>query len=508
MHIHYNTNQTTLPLELACILPKDHIVFTIEKAVNALEDSHFQSFYHDFGRPSYHPKLLLSALLFAYSQGIFSGRKIERMMVENLAMQYLTGQLVISYRTINRFRVASGMEELIRQLFIDLSLQLKLEELVTLDCLFIDGTKIEANANKYSFVWKKATDKFSAKLQEQLRAYFQEEITPLIHQAIEQDDEEPISSEQLVELAQLLEEELAELNRDIEDTPVKGTDDRKTKRRKLKKVLRKVKDDFSVRAEKYETYQETFDGRNSFSKTDTDATFMRMKEDHMRNGQLKPGYNLQIATENQFVLHYDIYPNPTDTKTLLPFLESYPHEFKLVVADAGYGSEENLLTLDQRKIPHLIKYGLFDKEQKKKHKQSARNLANWTYDTNTDTYIHPDGWAYHFSHIQPRKTETGFEQEIKVYKAEQADLAPQKGLYVNERYQVLKQLEKEKLLSEEGSRIFAQRKVDVEPVFGQIKACLGYKRCNLRGKHQVKIDMGLVLMANNLKKYNKKMNQN
>jgi transposase len=508
MHIHYNTNQTTLPLELACILPKDHIVFTIEKAVNALEDSHFQSFYHDFGRPSYHPKLLLSALLFAYSQGIFSGRKIERMMVENLAMQYLTGQLVISYRTINRFRVASGMEELIRQLFIDLSLQLKLEELVTLDCLFIDGTKIEANANKYSFVWKKATDKFSAKLQEQLRAYFQEEITPLIHQAIEQDDEEPISSEQLVELAQLLEEELAELNRDIEDTPVKGTNDRKIKRRKLKKVLRKVKDDFSVRAEKYETYQETFDGRNSFSKTDTDATFMRMKEDHMRNGQLKPGYNLQIATENQFVLHYDIYPNPTDTKTLLPFLESYPHEFKLVVADAGYGSEENLLTLDQRKIPHLIKYGLFDKEQKKKHKQSARNLANWTYDTNTDTYIHPDGWAYHFSHIQPRKTETGFEQEIKVYKAEQADLAPQKGLYVNERYQVLKQLEKEKLLSEEGSRIFAQRKVDVEPVFGQIKACLGYKRCNLRGKRQVTIDMGLVLMANNLRKYNTRSTQN
>ena len=508
MHIHYNTNQTTLPLELACILPKDHIVFTIEKAVNALEDSHFQSFYHDFGRPSYHPKLLLSALLFAYSQGIFSGRKIEKMMVENLAMQYLTGQLVISYRTINRFRVASGMEELIRQLFIDLSLQLKLEELVTLDCLFIDGTKIEANANKYSFVWKKATDKFSAKLQEQLRAYFQEEITPLIHQAIEQDDEEPISSEQLVELAQLLEEELAELNRDIEDTPVKGTNDRKIKRRKLKKVLRKVKDDFSVRAEKYETYQETFDGRNSFSKTDTDATFMRMKEDHMRNGQLKPGYNLQIATENQFVLHYDIYPNPTDTKTLLPFLESYPHEFKLVVADAGYGSEENLLTLDQRKIPHLIKYGLFDKEQKKKHKQSARNLANWTYDTNTDTYIHPDGWAYHFSHIQPRKTETGFEQEIKVYKAEQADLAPQKGLYVNERYQVLKQLEKEKLLSEEGSRIFAQRKVDVEPVFGQIKACLGYKRCNLRGKRQVTIDMGLVLMANNLRKYNTRSTQN
>ncbi|WP_148880708.1 transposase, partial [Streptococcus sp. Marseille-P7376] len=311
MHIHYNTNQTTLPLELACILPQGHIVFTIEKVVNTLEERHFHAFYHNFGRPSYHPKMLVSALLFAYSQGIFSGRKIEKMMIENLAMQYLTGQLVVSYRTINRFRVAEGMEDLIRDLFIDLNLRLKMEELVTLDCLFIDGTKIEANANKYSFVWKKATDKFSVKLQEQIQVYFQEEITPLIYQAIALDEKESITSEQLTEFAQVLEEELAKLSQDIEEIPVKGKDERKTQRRKLKKVLRKVKDDFSVRARKYESYQETFDGRNSFSKTDPDATFMRMKEDHMKNGQLKAGYNLQIATENQFVLHYDVFSNPT-----------------------------------------------------------------------------------------------------------------------------------------------------------------------------------------------------
>lgn len=58
--------------------------------------------------------------------------------------------------------------------------------------------------------------------------------------------------------------------------------------------------------------------RNSFSKTDHDATFMRMKEDHMLNGQLKPGYNIQLATENQFALAYDCYPNPTDTRTFYP----------------------------------------------------------------------------------------------------------------------------------------------------------------------------------------------
>ena len=508
MHIHYNTNQTTLPLELACILPQDHIVFTIEKVVNTLEERHFHAFYHNFGRPSYHPKMLLAALLFAYSQGIFSGRKIEKMMIENIAMQYLTGQLLVSYRTINRFRVAVGMEDLIRDLFIDLNLRLKMEELVTLDCLFIDGTKIEANANKYSFVWKKATDKFSVKLQEQIQVYFQEEITPLIYQAIALDEKESITSEQLTEFAQVLEEELAKLSQDIEETPVKGKDERKTQRRKLKKVLRKVKEDFSVRAKKYESYQETFDGRNSFSKTDTDATFMRMKEDHMKNGQLKAGYNLQIATENQFVLHYDVFSNPTDTKTLLPLLETYPHDVKTVVADAGYGSEENLLRLDEKEVNHLIKYAMFDQEQKKRYKQSARNLANWHYDDKEDSYTHPDGWCYRFHHIKHQKTQADFQQEIKVYYADEPEIAPQKGLYINERYQHLKAKECQALLSPEGRQIFAQRKIDVEPVFGQIKACLGYKRCSLRGKRQVKIDMGLVLMANNLLKYNKRTVQN
>ena len=212
----------------------------------------------------------------------------------------------------------------------------------------------------------------------------------------------------MTEFAQLLEEELAELSHDIEETPVKGKDERKTQRRKLKKVLRKVKNDFSVRAEKDENYQETFEGRNSFSKTDPDATFMRMKEDHMRNGQLKAGYNLQIATENQFVLHYDVFSNPTDNRTLLPFLESYPHELKRIVANAGYDCEENLLTLDRMGVDHLIKYSLFDKEQKKKHKESDRNLENWTYDGTANSYTHPEGWVYQFDHVKHNHTTTGF----------------------------------------------------------------------------------------------------
>ena len=230
-----------------------------------------------------------------------------------------------------------------------------------------------------------------------------------------------------------------------------------------------------------------------------------MKEDPMKNGQLKATYNLQIATKNQFVLHYDVFSNPTDTKTLLPLLETYPHDVNIVVADAGYESEENLLCFDEK---HLIKYAMFDQEQKKGYKQSARNLANWYYDNKEDSYTYPDGQCYRFHPIKHQKTQTDFEQEIKIYQADEAESAPQKGLYSNERYQCLKTKECQALLSPEGRQIFAQRKIDVEPVFGQIKACLGYKRCDLRGERQVRIGMGLVLMANNLLKYNKRRTQN
>ncbi len=207
---------------MSSYLPQDHMIFTIEKVVNELEEDCFDVFYHTFGRPSYHPKMLLSAFLFADTQGVFSGRKIEKLMVENLAMQYLTGQLVVSYRTINRFRVAKVMEHLIRELFIELTLRLKMEDFISLDCLYIDGTKIEANANKYRFVWKKAVDKFSDRPQESIRHTFQEDITPLIHEAIVLDEQEPVTAEQLTVFAQIIEEELAELNQTIEEEPIKG----------------------------------------------------------------------------------------------------------------------------------------------------------------------------------------------------------------------------------------------------------------------------------------------
>lgn len=211
-------------------------------------------------------------------------------------MQYLTGQLVVSYRTINRFFVSQDMDNLIRDLFIELNLRLKMEELVTLNCLYNDGAKIEANVNKYTFVWKKTTEKFSGKLQENMCSYFQDEINLLVQEDIVLNEQETITSDQLAEFSQLLEEELQTVDQEIEENPVKGKDSRKDKRHKLKKVLRKGRDNFSVRAEKYDSYQNTFEGSNSFSKTDADATFMRMKE---RNSLGRDYFFTSLRTKKQ-----------------------------------------------------------------------------------------------------------------------------------------------------------------------------------------------------------------
>lgn len=135
-----------------------------------------------------------------------------------------------------------------------------------------------------------------------------------------------------------------------------------------------------------------FGDRNSYSKTDHDATFMRMKDDYMMNGQLKPAYNVQLATEGQFALAYDVFPNPTDTRTLRPFLNYIEDNFfelpNFIVADAGYGSEANYSDIiENRALTPLITYNQYRKEKQRKYKNDPFNTHNWEYDEEQDCFI-------------------------------------------------------------------------------------------------------------------------
>ncbi|ANX12384.1 hypothetical protein ABE41_010210 [Fictibacillus arsenicus] len=189
-----------------------------------------------------------------------------------------------------------------------------------------------------------------------------------------------------------------------------------------------MKQDFLPRSLKYKKKLSVCGDRKSFSKTDHDATFMRMKEDHMKNGQLKPGYNVQMASNNQFILSYTLHQRPGDTRCLIPHLQEVEEKFgikaKRIIADAGYGSEENYAYLEEKKQEAYIKYGLFEKEQKRSFKNNPHHQSNWKYDEDNDTFTCAAGKYLYLSSEKKQVTESGYESTIRLYRCKDCDGCP------------------------------------------------------------------------------------
>ena len=385
---------------------------------------------------------------------------------------------------------------------------------------FLDGTKIEANASKYSFVWKKSTLRFEEKLKEKIQATLAHIHTLTQQEAGEytegNSEELPVRLEEAVAV---LEEKVEGLTEQI--THTRDSEERKTlrqERKALKHPLKQIREDFLPRLAKYEQQKACFGDRNSYSKTDPDATFMRMKEDHMKNGQLKPGYNVQMATENQFILFYSLHQRPTDTRCFIPHMErlaasSLPMP-KTVIADAGYGSEENYLyTVGEDKEPRfdfLIPYATYMKEKTRGYKKEIRHAANWTYDEREDCFICPNGRYVRFKKYQTKMTRTGLEQSFKIYECEDCSDCPLKSacttakgnrqVHWNTVWEELKAKASAAIEDDEKSAIYARRKVEVESVFGHIKGNRSFRRFSLRGLDKVHTEFGIVAMAHNLLK--------
>jgi len=335
--------------------------------------------------------------------------------------------------------------------------------------------------------------------------------------AREQDQQ--LSKEELQEIAEKLEDVVENYNQAIaqtEDAPARKQ--LRRQQRKMPKQLVKQVRSWIERKQKYEKDMEILEQRNSYSKTDHDATFMRMKDDYMKNGQLKPGYNVKIATEGQYTLAYGLFPNLTDIKTLIPFLEAIKdHYFELpehIVADAGYGSEQNYAhILMKTKRTSLLTYAHYLNEQKRSYKTDSFRTSNWAYDEEQDAYTCPNDKKLFFQRHTARKDRSGFTRTFKAYACEDCTGCPfrstctkaQEGtnrtLMINETWEQEKAYVREKLSEEKTSKLYRQRKMDVEPVFAFLKANLGFTRFMLRGKYKAEHDIGLALMAVNLRKY-------
>jgi len=515
MYQQSTTMETALTLQLDFTIPTDHEARLISRFVDSIPAEVLLEETSHTGRPAFHPAMLLKMCLFAYSRSAYSGRKIERMNEESIPMKWLTGDTPVSYKTINTFRSSEHATQLIKSSFILFASLLSDNDLLEKDALYIDGTKLQADANIYSFTWKKAIDRHEENLNKKVAGLYDELIQAKVDLALT--EEELVESTGIEKMIDSLDESLEEVEQAIQDEKVvpKGGSELKRRRRTLKKNRNKCLNDYLPRKQKYEEAQETFNGRNSFSKTDTDATFMCMKEDPMKNRELKPGYNLQVASNNQYVIDFDIFPNPTDTRTLIPFLESIQtlDFFKYIVADAGYGSEENYEAIIDEfdKVP-MIPYGMYYKEKSKAYKNNPKHRDNWTYNETEDSYTDLDGVHFSFSHYSTRKDKNDYQRQFKVYKADTEQLndelnqlaktpkGSQRQTSVNNNWEYFKHKTKENLESEPGREIYAQRKIDVETIFGRMKGVFGMRRVHVRGKEAVHNDIGIMLMSMNLTK--------
>ncbi|MBI3305756.1 IS1182 family transposase [Candidatus Nomurabacteria bacterium] len=426
----YNQSQLQLlPQDLESKIAQDHLARLINKAVDDMDLSFIKQTYSNDGQHAYNPRMLLKILIYGYALGIRGSRRLADRLKEDIVFMWLSGRNTPDFRTISDFRKdkLSDFKNIFKQVLKTcFSLNMARVGKVSLD-----GTKMLASASK-----NKAVFRTNLKKQREL-----------IHQKVEEIMKE-------VELADEEEEELYG-NATPHRTGIDFTDPKVLEKitKTVKKIeqqrkrLNKKKTILITRGLEIKRKERTMrKDRNSFSSIDKDATVMMMKE-----GYVAPGYNVQLATEHQVILDYEVSPNRTDQKLLKPMTKSIKETTgripETMITDAGYGSKSNYRYLKNQRIQSYIPYTMYEQER------ILRNKGLYEYPKNPDKEL--------------------------------------------EKYKFIQRL---RLQSEEGKLMMKRRRQDVEPVIGNIKRNMEFRRFNLRGKDKCRLEIGLVAVAHNLKK--------
>ena len=504
----YDPDQTLLfPQRIDRDIPKDDPVRILKSVIESLDLSGFKKLYHERGRSPYHPKMMLMVILYSYMNNVYSCRKIEKLLYRDIYYIWLSGYQKPDFATINRFR--NRVKNEIGHIFTLLVLILVEKGFVTLEVEYLDGTKIESKANKYTFVWRKSVERNREKLLEKIRVLLQQ-----INEQMAQDKAADVDPLELT--PQTLCEISKEFKEALGSAPEAKTKEEKAAQRGKNKMFKELERHGEKLAE-YNSRLEQMEGRNSISKTDPSATFMRMKEDAMCNGQTKPGYNLQISSENQFITDFALFPNPTDTLTFIPFLGSFPGRYgrfpKRVVADSGYGSEENYRFMDEAGIEGFVKYNRFHLEHRPRYKPDTFHPDSLYYNEEGDYYICPMGQRMSRTGTLQTRTEGGYISQSACYRAIRCKGCPlrclcykakakanQRTIRVNHRLNAYKRKACELLTSEEGIKERGRRCIEPEAVFGQMKSNMAYRRFRHMGKDKVVMDFTFFAIAFNIKK--------
>ena len=489
-------NQLFLPLNFETLIDENDPVWKLVEICDDLDYSRLNKEYVRHRR-AIDPAVMFEILVFAYLNGIYSSRDIEHVCKTDIRFMWLLqGQSAPDHSTFARFQ-NERLVEVIEDLFYQFIKRLHELGEISFRNIFIDGTKIEANANRYTFVWAKSVEKNLQKL----NAKINNELPELCKKYA------------LSESASLT---------DVVDFIIKARDllgiEFVYGRGKRKSDLQRDYDRIYKYLERINRYHESLTilgSRKSFSKTDLDATFMRMKEDHMNNGQLKPAYNVQIGVESEYIVGVGLFPNPTDTTTLIPFLkrlaQNIGRKYENIIADAGYASEENYTYLEENRQNAYIKPADYEIRKTRKYKQNIYRVENLSYDETNDCFTCPNGKKLNHKYDSKRKTENGYETVKSYYICENCEGCPHrevcyKGKYENRKVGFSKTMARQKaeatkrITTEEGILLRVNRSIQVEGAFGVIKQDRDFRRFLTRGKVKTETQFFLLAFAFNIKK--------
>lgn len=451
------------------------------------------------GRQDYDPEIMLHLILFGFMENIRSLRKLEQACRVDIRFMYLSGGIKPSFMAFQRF-IDHKLTESIDDIFYAINQFLIQKENINTDVIYVDGTKIEANANKYTFVWKKSILNYQEKLYLNISKACLS-INNLFKFNFPVKDTYRIEDLKLI--CNVLEHEVDRLKIEF----VYGKGHRKTPHQRYYEQFNDFKDKLIA----YENHIKICGDRNSYSKTDHDATFMHGKEDYYnKTGIFKPYYNIQIGVSDEYILHYGVYPNPTDTKTWIPFFNTFYYRYgfypKKPVADAGYGSYDNYMYNLEHKMALTMKYHMFTKENENKFKKQKYNIKNMK--STHDQIMSEDGHVYNYSHDYENRKGL-YPRIIQVYHhshwndSYKEDKVP-KTIGKDVALLDMQKTVQENLKSDEGCQLRIRRSIEVEGAFGELKSNSDYTRIQRRGKKGVQTEIALVLIGYNLRKYHAK----
>lgn len=508
--------QLKLPLNIDCIIPANDSVRLLSHFVEEMDISELYSTYFRVRKNTATPRQMLKIILYAYMNRLYSARDIEQACHRDINYMYLLEDSPApDHATIARFRTlhfTSCSKQMLAQLS---DILYELGEISGID-IFVDGTKIEACANKYTFVWKKAITKNLAKLLEKLAAFVEESeaeygIKVVYHNQVR------------LHHLKKLRKKLYKIKKDEGITFVHGIGKRKTP---LQKSIEQL-EEYLDKLKEYTKKIYNCGDRNSYSKTDIDATFMRMKEDAMKNGQLKPAYNLQHGVDSEYITWLTIGPQPTDTTMLIPFLKEMEEylgfKYQNITADSGYESEENYLFIEDNGQTAFIKPSNYEISKTRKYKTDISRRENMDYDSENDCYICKAGKKLLVTGVRKSKSKTGYVSEKTMYTCEDCTDCPfkkecikgnnskiplderEKHLEVSKLFQEKRTEDLERILTDEGCQLRMNRSIQAEGSFADVKTDMNFHRYLCRGKNNVFAESILIAMAHNVIKLHHKI---